>query len=71
VGVVSLLTSPLNPKKSGIHYSKTFLPTYGVGIFAWLLHGFEIGSFALITTCIVQLAALIILIRKTVHTATA
>lgn len=47
-----------------IYQSSTFLPTYTVGILAWLLHGLEINSPAIIYPCAVQLLALTVLLRR-------
>ena len=53
-------------KENGIVNSVTFLPTYFVGIVAWVLHGIQIGSFAVVIPCAIQLAILPFLISKSI-----
>lgn len=66
LGLVWLLYSPIK-KAEAVYRSTMFLPTYSVGILAWLLHGLEIKSLALIITCSIQLAVLFPLLRRAVR----
>lgn len=54
------------PVKSAlpIYQSHTFLPTYSVGIFSWLLHGIDIHSKPIIVTCTLQCIVLIFLLKR-------
>ena len=61
--VLILLFKPVTFAKP-IYESNTFLPTYTIGILAWLLHGIEIESLALILPSMVQLLALLFLVRR-------
>lgn len=65
LAIVSLIVVPVDSARP-IYDSNLFLPTYTVGIFSWLLHGFEIGSYAIILPCIVQLIALIFLLKRAI-----
>ena len=62
-GVLWLALTPVG-KAPRVYESVTFLPTYTVGILAWTIHGLQIGSTALAVPCLIQLAALGVLIRR-------
>lgn len=64
-GVISIAISRL-PESSPIYKSNLFLPTYTVGIVAWLLHGIEADSLAIIIPCSIQIVALVYLLYKLV-----
>ncbi|TVP80358.1 MAG: hypothetical protein EA353_04055 [Puniceicoccaceae bacterium] len=65
LGVLAILFTP-EKKAEAIYRSTLFLPTYSVGILAWLLYGMEIGSVALVAPCVLQLAALAVLFRRAI-----
>jgi hypothetical protein len=62
-GILWLVITPVQ-KAPRIYESATFLPTYGVGILSWTIHGLQIGSYALAIPCAIQLVALVILLRR-------
>ena len=64
-GVVWLLINPVL-RAQKIYHSITFFPTYTIGILAWLFHGIEIQSFAVIIPCSIQLCVLPLLIVRAI-----
>lgn len=62
-GVLWLVWVPV-ARARRIYESATFLPTYAVGILAWLMHGIEIASIPLVLTCALQLGGLCVLLRR-------
>ena len=60
LGVLILLFTPVETARP-VYLSNTFLPTYSIGILAWLLHGIIVKSPALIFPCGIQLLALAVL----------
>lgn len=65
VGIVGLLFAPRHFSYP-LYESKTFLPTYAVGILAWLFHGINLRSPALIVPCAIQIVALLILLKRSI-----
>lgn len=65
IAVLSLVIFPVDSARP-IYESNFFLPTYAVGVFSWFLHGLEIGSYAVIFPCLVQLFALLFLMRRAI-----
>ena len=65
LGVLSIALSRLK-SSSAIYRSNLFLPTYTVGIAAWLLYGIETGSLAIVLPCAIQIVVLTYLLWKLV-----
>lgn len=65
LGVLALFFTP-TVKAKAIYDTVTFLPTYTIGILAWLLHGIYLSSPALIIPCAIQLLVLPVLIRRSI-----
>lgn len=65
IGMVSLLFTSVS-KRNKVYDSVTFLPTYAIGILAWLLYGIEIDSAALIYPCLIQILVLCILLKRSI-----
>lgn len=63
LAVIALLRTQVS-ENSAVYSSNLFLPTYFVGIVAWLLHGIEIGSYAVVVPCCAQLIVILYLFRN-------
>jgi len=64
-GVVTVAFSK-QYKSSAVYNSNLFLPTYTVGIIAWLLHGLNVNSLAIILPCAIQVCVLCYMLLKLV-----
>lgn len=65
IGIALLAVTPVS-KSQSIYESNLFLPTYMVGILAWLLHGLELRSLPIIITCAIQVPIVILLLWRSI-----
>lgn len=65
LGIVFVAILPVR-KAQTVYQSNLFLPTYMVGILAWLLHGLEIRSVAIIVPCAIQIPIVIFLLGRSI-----